>query len=862
MFRIRVLGGFALEGTSGAAMAPLPKRRAEAVLAVLAVGGEMGLTRDRVIALLWPESDVGHSRHGLRDALHSIRRAFGPGAVHTAGDRLRLDPNAIGSDVLAFSQALASGRHAEAVRVYGGPLLDGFHVDGAAEFERWVDRERTRLARQCLEALEHLATAAERREAWNEAVSWWARAVEHDPVNSRLVLRHASALVAMGDRANAIKVAERHVHRLRDELDLDPDREVLAEIERIRRGAVPTRSAHGHAAWPADSPLTAAGSGSELLTLAAVTPATSVARSASTRGSRRMAWVVGIVIVVLFAAAALMWHRLRSTGAQTRHPRTLIAVLPFRNLSTDTAHAYLASSLHDELLTQLTKIATLRVIGRTSVRAYEGTSKPLRQIGAELAVGSIVEGSVQVVRDRLRVTAQLVDPVTEEVVWADRYDRTLGDAFAVESDIAQSIVAAAGATLTNAEAAALAAAPTRSAEAYHLYLQGLEYWRRPREIGPRSQIAQHLFERALALDPTFALAHAALSLVHGEYYLHGDPSATRMALQRREAEVALRLAPDLPRAHLAMGVVHDLRFDYRRALAEFGIALRGAPNAVDAWEWTGFVQQRLGNLDSALVAFDHAILLDPRDVKIIVDRGYTLEALRRYGAAVDAFRQALALAPDLVRAHMEIGFIYMKWKGDWDTLNSVVSDLPVGVLYDDVLGVHWLQRRADTILALLRINGRVGYAGAGDTPRMLLAAHAYRLRGDSAAARSRFDSAATLLDSIVRARPDEWIVHGMRGDALAWLGRRADALREARWLEQSDAYRKDGFEWVWPASKRAAILARAGENGAAIAELERLLARPSHLSVPELRLSPDWDPIRNDLRFQALLAKYADPAVH
>lgn len=564
--------------------------------------------------------------------------------------------------------------------------------------------------------------------------------------------------------------------------------------------------------------------------------------------------------MVLFAAAAVVWYRMKPIATQPRYPRTSIAVLPFRNLSVDTAHAYFASGLHDELLTQLAKVATLRVIGQVSVGEYEGSSRPLRQIGEELAVGSIVEGSVQVDHSRLRVAAQLVDPVTEEVLWADRYDRTLDDAFAVESDIAQRIVATAGATLTSAEEASLGAAPTQNAEAYQLYLQGLDYWRRPREIGPRSDLAQGLFERALALDPTFAAAHAALSLVHGEWYLAGDPSPRRMALQRHEAEEALRLAPGLPRAHLAMGVAHDLRYEGRSALVEFGIALGGAPNDVDAWEWTGIAYQRLGNLDSALVAFNHVIQLDPRDVKVIVDRGYTLEALRHYEAAMGDFRQALALAPDLVRAHIEIGFIYMKWKGDWDTLNSVVSRLPVGAFYDDVLGVHWLQRRADTVLALLRINSHMGYGGAGDTPHMLLAGHMHRLRGDSAAARSEFDSAATLLDSIERARPDDWIIHSMRGDALAWLDRRVDALREARWLEQSDMYRKDGFEWFWPAANRAGILARAGETDAAIAELERLLTRPSHLSVPELRLSPVWDPIRNDPRFQALLVKYAHPA--
>jgi Tol biopolymer transport system component/DNA-binding SARP family transcriptional activator len=239
MFRLRVLGGFALEGPAGP-MPPLPQRRAEAVLAVLAVCGDLGCTRERLIALLWPESDEAHSRHSLRSALGAIRQVLGPDTVLSAGDHLRLDSAALASDAHAFSQARTSGRYADAVQAFGGPLLNGFHVDGAPEFERWLDCERARLAREYAEALTYLGTAAERTGASAEAASWWARAVEHDPLNSHLVLRQVEALAAMGDRANAIKLADAHARRLRQELDLEPDPEVLAKIERIRNGEIAT----------------------------------------------------------------------------------------------------------------------------------------------------------------------------------------------------------------------------------------------------------------------------------------------------------------------------------------------------------------------------------------------------------------------------------------------------------------------------------------------------------------------------------------------------------------------------------------------------------------------------------------------
>ncbi|HVL18413.1 MAG TPA: hypothetical protein VM387_10470 [Gemmatimonadales bacterium] len=180
-FRLRVLGGYALDGTSGAAAPVFPKRRAEAVLAVLAVSGDLGCTRERLLALLWPESEEASARHGLREALHVIRRTLGAGAVPSAGRLLRLDPAVVDSDVGQFSQALSAGRPADAVRLYAGPLLDGFHIDDAAEFERWLDGERARLVREYGEALKRLATAAESAGAWGEAGGWSARAVEHDP---------------------------------------------------------------------------------------------------------------------------------------------------------------------------------------------------------------------------------------------------------------------------------------------------------------------------------------------------------------------------------------------------------------------------------------------------------------------------------------------------------------------------------------------------------------------------------------------------------------------------------------------------------------------------------------------------------
>jgi TolB-like protein/Flp pilus assembly protein TadD len=595
--------------------------------------------------------------------------------------------------------------------------------------------------------------------------------------------------------------------------------------------------------------------------LAAAPPVRGGAPAARRRKALRLAAALGAVVVV--AAAVVLGRGLFRAPRPARHPRTAIAVLPFENLSAQGTYAYFAGGLHDELLTQLAKVSALTVIGRTSVRAYEGTTKRLGEIGDELGVGSIVEGSVQVVGNRLRVIVQLIDPVTEAHVWAETYDRTLDDAFAVQSDIARRIVTGVGARLTSSEAGAIAAPPTQQPSAYQMYLQGLEYFRRATYRFENLEAAQQLWERAVAYDSTFALAHAALSEVHGliSFYRY-DVSPRRLVQQRAEAEQALRLAPDLAAAHAAMGLVYYWgRSDYRRALDEFNLALKSAPNDADVWGWTGYVQRRLGNWDSVLVAFANATRLDPRNANLFFDLGgQTYQFLRRYDDAIRTYRQALALAPDEVTLRAVIALTYMEHTGQPDSLWAVWPSLGPELRASSEAARFLLQaRQPDSLLALV--------AGAGGAvvsdqdayrPPALYHAWAHLLRGEPAAARAAFDSARVVLDSTERALPDDWRVHAARGQALAGLGRRADALREAQWLAESSTYRSDRLYGTKVAEERAQILARAGETDAALQEIERLLAGPSWLSVSLLRLDPRWDPIRGDPRFQALLVKYSN----
>ena len=594
----------------------------------------------------------------------------------------------------------------------------------------------------------------------------------------------------------------------------------------------------------------------------------------SSRQIRRRVLVGGSVaaMVVLVGAGALWLRSGRGreppAAAALAHPRTAIAVLPFENLSAGGPHAYFAPGLHDELLTQLSKVAALTVISRTSVMGYAGRGSPLKQIASELGVGSVVEGSVQVVGGRLRVNVQLIDASTDAHLWAEHYDRTLDDAFAIQSDVAQRIVAAVGAALSGSERQGLATAPTANAEAYRLYLQGLEYRTRPGELRQNDEIAQDLYERALALDPGFALAHAELSQVHGAmYWWRYDPSPARAARQRQEAEAALRLAPDLPQAHLAMGLVHYWgRGDYRRAMEEFRVALRALPNDAELWEMIGNVHRRLGNWNEVAAAYARATQLTPRDANLFYGLGgVTFLNTNRYAEAVRAFDQALRLAPDLHVAAVRRGIAYVRWQGQLDTLRAVLRRVPsdaelptIGTVTGQQVQLLLWERQPDSILGVLR-TAHVAVIDAQIVlvPASLYAAWAHRLRGDRPAARAAFDSARVFLDSVVRARPADWRAHAARGLALAGLGRPDEALGEARWLRGSVVYREDAL-WGPPvAEDRAQILAQAGDADAALDEIERLLAMPSWLSVHTLRLDPLWDPIRELPRFKALLVRYA-----
>ena len=592
------------------------------------------------------------------------------------------------------------------------------------------------------------------------------------------------------------------------------------------------------------------------------------------RRARSVMVAAAILLAVTVAGGSIYVRQSRSKIAapeagslMPKHPRTAVAVLPLQNLSADAAHAYFAGGLHDEVITQLSKVAALDVIGRTSVMSYQGKTPPLARIANELGVGTVVEGSVQVAGGRLRVIVTLTDTTTNTVLWTDRYDRTLDDAFSIQSEVAQKVVAGVGTTLSSDEQASLATAPTANPEAYRLYLQGRQYYGRPGNLRTNLMAAEQLFRMALDADPGFALAHACLSQVHGDiYWFRYDPSPARAARQAEEAEKARRLAPNLPETHVAIGWVrHAAHLDYVGALAEFKIALKGLPKDADLWKVIGGVNRRLGQWNEWLAVYDNAIRLNPRNADLLYDLGgETFTLLHRYADAIGAYDRALSLAPDMHQAAYRRALAFILWQGRLDPMREMLNHLPEGAelgaggsVAAQRAALLLLERDPESLLQLADVKGATDFDGhLFFLPGALYRGWAHQLRGDAGSARVAFGAALTRLDAAVRDLPNDWRIHAARGLALAGAGRKVEAAVEARWLQQCAVYRNDAHFGTVVAEFRAQILAQSGSADAALDEIERLVPGPSWLSVHTLRLDPRWDPIRAHPRFQALLEAF------
>jgi serine/threonine-protein kinase len=590
-----------------------------------------------------------------------------------------------------------------------------------------------------------------------------------------------------------------------------------------------------------------------------------IERTAPAAGLRGIPLAILLAAIgVLAAAPGLFYYFVLRGGARGLSAKpsgpadnaASIAILPFASLSTGEENAYFAEGFHDELLRQMGRIGSLQVISRTSVMQYKGGARNLREIAEALGVSSIVEGSVQRAGNRVRVEARLIDARNDRQMWGDRYDRDVTDVFAIQTALAEEIASALNARISPAQKAQIEHKPTKSAEAYDLYLRGLEYANRATVQPDNFAIAERFYRQAIQIDPSFALARAQLASAKIRMYWSavGTPdSVVREATE--EAEQALRIQPDLAEAHIALGLCHYFgHLDYEQALKEFELARAGQP--AEASNWIGAIQRRQGNFDEAIRNFEQAARLDPRP------RSYnlaeTLILVRRYEEADQLLDRLLTRAPDSITVVTK-AWVQEAWKGDTQLTKKVLRESRARLDPEGRMGLSEF-----FFVSILRDNPREALTfldwfpadtisgGLAIWPKVFLYALVHEALDQPTRAREEYQAALPLLESLVNKSPQRVSERTLLARAYAGLGRKEDALREARHAVEQMPISKDALYGSNVEIERAAVEARVGETDAAIEHIRHLLSIPCWLSPGLLRVDPSWAPIRNDPRFRKL----------
>jgi TolB-like protein/Flp pilus assembly protein TadD len=582
-------------------------------------------------------------------------------------------------------------------------------------------------------------------------------------------------------------------------------------------------------------------------------------------GGGRKAGYLGLGILVGLVTVGA-YTGVRVLGGSDEVERT-VAVLPFENLSADPEHAFFAPGFHDELITQLARVSDLTVISRTSVLQYVDTGRNLQEIAGALGVRTVVEGSVQRIGDRLRVNARLVDTRTGRPLWTETYDRQVADAFELQSGVALEIVRALQVRLGADQRQRMQERPTENADAYALYQRGREYMSRPDREVEYYRAAEQLFSRAVELDAGFALAHAELSLLHSTLvHFNMDGSPERREAARAAAERSLALRPDLPEGFLARGMYHyRVHRDYGRALEELERARRGMPNHPEIPFSVGNIQRRQGRFQESIENHRRSIELDPRSAVRFVELAGTQSFFRRWDEVDRLMARAAELAPEspLVRAQQIVN--RFDRTGDMRAAEREASALPRG--FDpggQVTLFRWqaaLHRGAPGE-ALERVRAYPDEILAFQTyyfPRTLLEGFSHHFARRPDEARSSFTAAAELLEEHLRAMPGDSRVHHALGFAYAGLGRRDEAVAQARAADALMSVQRDAVWGPVAETHSALVHAWAGDLEGAMARMERLSRVPGGPSAAQLRVEPLASPLRSHPRFGALLEASASP---
>ena len=591
----------------------------------------------------------------------------------------------------------------------------------------------------------------------------------------------------------------------------------------------------------------------------------------------RLRWVATVVallalVVAVVGIATFSRYRVRS---RLTAPKKSIAVLPFENLSANQENAFFTDGVQDEILADLAKVADLKVISRTSVMLYKsGNPRNLQEIGRQLGVAHVLEGSVQRAANRVRVMAQLVDARTDAHLWAQTYDRDLADVFAIQSEIAQKIADQLQAKLSPKEKSAISERPTSDLAAYDLFLRAKELIYdgdvNPSRLRDDLFKAVQLLDQALARDPAFLLAHCWLAYAHDSiYWFNFDHTETRLALAETSVRAAVRLQPDSGETHLAQATHFYWGYrNYDRAQEELTKAQDALPNNVQVLMFLGLIDRRQGRWDEAIRNLERAVDLDPRNVERIWRVGQIYSSdLRRYRDAIAMANRALALEPRSTFLRVLPAVIGVEADANTAPLRATLSALeaerPVSAAEVANISFQLALRERDPAAAAHAL-ANIPSEGKGTTyyndiplPHAWFEGLLAKLRRDAPAAHSAFKAARAETEKLVRAQPGNEAPLTVLALIDAELGEKEKAIQEIRTACDMRSFAGDAVDAGTLVTNLARIYALTGEKDLALKQLEIVTKIPCGPSYGELRLDSEWDSLRGDVRFEKIVASVA-----
>jgi TolB-like protein/cytochrome c-type biogenesis protein CcmH/NrfG len=575
---------------------------------------------------------------------------------------------------------------------------------------------------------------------------------------------------------------------------------------------------------------------------------------------RRRIMLMGAALLLGAGLALFIYKRqpFRSLAGELI-PAKSIAVLPLENLSEEKENAFFADGIQDELLSNLAKIKDLKVISRTSVMQYKsGITRNLKEIAQQLGVSNVVEGSVRRFGNHVRVSVQLIDALTDRHIWVQNYDRTLADSLALQGELATEIAAGVGATLSPQEKARVEATPTKNTAAYDAYLRGRALAGSLTENRSNVESAAQSFQEAVKLDPNFALAWAYLSCAHSSIYWFGtDPTPSRLVAAKDALDHAIALNPNLAETHLALGYYryYGAR-DFKGALEEFQLAEKSLPNDVEVLKAIGLIQRRFGHWDEAIAVLHRVVELDPRNIGSASILGTTYMGQRRFSDALAVAEHILAVEPSNIPAiWLKVFSLWAMGKSEAADVFLTNSDAPLHLRAHQALNKHQYSDALDLFTKALK-----EARGEEKNELLLDIGLAQQLAGNVAESKAAYRQAVeeftrALTRAAANAAPTSEL-HSLLGVAYAGLGDATRAVAEGQKGMTLQPTSEDPLEGPDREEQMAEIYALLGNADEAIPILKKWIQlSPSTSITPALlRIDPIWDPIRNDPRFQQLLA--------